>query len=89
MAGRRDRPYLARYAVTRAVQDGRLPRIGTLRCADCGGAAHQYHHHLGYGIEHELDVTPLCFHCHKRADRKLAAALGVEPTALYGEEGER
>jgi hypothetical protein len=32
---------------------------------DCTAKAHEYHHHLGYAKEHQLDVIPVCISCHK------------------------
>ena len=34
-------------------------------CVDCGKQAEQYHHHKGYGLEHALDVVPMCRPCHR------------------------
>lgn len=55
----------AHNSVRNAVVRGRLARISTRRCAHCGGQAHHYHHHNGYGPEHRLDVIPLCRKCHR------------------------
>lgn len=52
-------------AVHYAVRSGKLPRATTLRCVYCGDPAQQYHHHLGYALEHRLDVVPVCAKCHK------------------------
>jgi hypothetical protein len=53
----------ARGTVYRAVRDGRLPKVKTLNCEDCGGSANHYHHE-SYKKEHWLDVIPLCSVCH-------------------------
>lgn len=61
-----DLHYRARQAVRLAVKEGRLPRVSTLACADCGARAHHYHHHRGYQPENHLSVEPLCRSCHGR-----------------------
>ena len=53
----------ARSAVSSAVRAGRLPKIKTQNCVDCGLPAAHYHHVLGYEPEHHLDVVPLCRLC--------------------------
>jgi hypothetical protein len=60
------RKFKARWAVNNAVRDGKLPSVKTLFCG-CGCRAAHYHHHLGYEIEHWLDVIPLCRSCHNAA----------------------
>lgn len=56
-------------AVRQAVHRGQMPSVSTLACIHCGIPAQSYHHHMGYAIEHRLDVVPLCAKCHRRADR--------------------
>jgi len=56
----------ARSAVSRATRDGHLPRANTQVCVQCGQAAEQYHHYLGYEHEHAINVIPLCRTCHIR-----------------------
>lgn len=55
---------LARNAVTHAKTSGDLPYADTLKCQHCGSQARDYHHHLGYSLEHHLHVIPLCRKCH-------------------------
>lgn len=55
----------ARWAVQKAVLSGKLPRVSTLKCAYCKNQARNYHHHVGYAVEHRLDVVPVCIPCHK------------------------
>ena len=47
---------------------GSLPQASSCQCVECGRAAHDYHHHLGYEPEHWLDVIPLCRVCHQRSE---------------------
>lgn len=54
----------AHSAVKYAVDNGRIPRAKSLKCASCGKQASHYHHHNGYDREHWLDVVPLCNLCH-------------------------
>lgn len=64
----------ARSRVNHAVDIGLFPDPKSLPCADCGhrtlddGKRHEYHHHNGYGAEHQLDVIALCPRCHARRD---------------------
>lgn len=53
-------------ALNYAIRRGKLPKVSTLICTDCGSPACHYHHHLGYEKEHWLDVIPLCRGCHRR-----------------------
>lgn len=55
--------FKAREAVIYAVKIGRLPRVSTLKCQDCGESAREYHH-WSYEPEHWLDVIPLCKNHH-------------------------
>lgn len=64
----------ARIALTNAVRDGKLPRVGTQKCTHCPKQAQQYHHHNGYEPEHWLDVIPVCIKCHN-----LLTKFGVIP----------
>lgn len=57
---------LATEAVRKAVRQGRLAPIRSLKCRDCGKVARHYHHHLGYARTHWLDVIALCVGCHRR-----------------------
>lgn len=50
--------------INQLVRMGRMPRVSTLRCIECNEQAQEYHHHNGYGEAHQLDVVPLCRHCH-------------------------
>lgn len=53
----------AHWEVSKAVSAGKLKDPKTLCCANCGGAAVEYHHE-SYAPEHWLDVIPLCHSCH-------------------------
>ncbi len=55
----------ARAAVAHAVKMGRLPKVKTLRCADCGEKAEQYHHP---DYSKPLSVLALCRKCHDRRE---------------------
>jgi len=61
--------FVARVAVTIAVRAGKLPRVKTLACRDCGGQASEYHHEFGYEKQNWLKVVPLCKVCHARVDK--------------------
>lgn len=50
----------AKATVARAVREGRLPPVGTLRCVDCGGEAVSYEHR---DYTRRLDVEPCCQSC--------------------------
>jgi len=54
---------LSHCAVRRAVNSGRLPRISTVKCVDCGSQAQRYDHYLGYARENWLKVQPVCHRC--------------------------
>lgn len=55
----------ARRCVHSAVRRGRLPRVTTLICVECGERqAEHYHHYKGYAVEHRLDVVAVCARCH-------------------------
>lgn len=54
----------AHKAVKKAIKDGRLPKVGSLKCHYCPTTAEEYHHHKGYAPEHWLDVIPACIDCH-------------------------
>ena len=54
-----------RALVYQRVKHGRMPRVNTLKCSDCGEQAAHYHHHNGYAFEHRYDVIPMCVKCHK------------------------
>ena len=57
----------AHGAVAQAKKTGDLALANTLQCSSCGEPAKEYHHYLGYGREHWLDVTPVCKPCHVKA----------------------
>lgn len=50
---------LAQKAVDRAVQSGRLPRVGENPCVVCQVQAQEYHH-WSYEPADQLSVIPLC-----------------------------
>ena len=56
----------ARRAVYVAVRYGRLPRVKSVKCVDCGDPAAEYDHFLGYAKEHRLNVEPVCLSCHRK-----------------------
>ena|SRR3990167_380487 len=56
---------MARRITNHAIEAGRLPMPKTLICVNCGKLAREYHHHLGYAPEHQLDVVPVCSRCNK------------------------
>jgi hypothetical protein len=54
----------ARYAVARAIRDGKLPRLnGSIQCVDCGAPAEDYDHRE---YARPLDVQPVCRSCNLR-----------------------
>lgn len=53
----------ASITVNSAVRAGKLPRIRTQACLDCGAQA-QIYHHESYISGRWLDVVPLCASCH-------------------------
>jgi len=55
----------ARYAVSNAVMWKGWARAADCPCGRCGAPAVSYHHLMGYGEEHRLDVVPLCGPCHQ------------------------
>jgi hypothetical protein len=55
----------AQIVVSVAVRNGKLPKISTMKCSNCQNQAKHYHHHKGYNKEHQLDVIPVCYKCHK------------------------
>lgn len=58
----------ARHFVNLDVQSGRRPNPNSLYCVKCGHRGtdrrHEYHHHMGYSVQHFYDVVPLCTTCH-------------------------
>lgn len=62
----------AKNAVNNAIYEGKMPRVSTRQCADCGKQA-QHYHHESYAPEHWLDVVPLCASCHKMRHQKSPA----------------
>jgi len=64
----------ARYMVVNAVRSGRL--IKPDACEKCLRVRKvQSHHHLGYSLEHALDVQWLCIRCHREADGFILSSL--------------
>lgn len=53
-------------AVHRAIRAGRLDHPSWLPCVECGRAAQEYDHYMGYAREHFLTVQPICRSCHRR-----------------------
>lgn len=60
--------YYARLAVQNAVRYGKMPRVATLQCSQCGNQATGHHHYKGYAKENWLQVIPVCYPCHKQLD---------------------
>ena len=56
----------SRYAVAKAVVQGRLPHPKTLTC-ECGQPAAEYHHP---DYDEPLGVVPVCFICHRKTYRR-------------------
>ena len=56
---------IAHAAVYRAVASGRLPKVTTQACVDCGEVAAHYDHYKGYAPENCLEVQPRCNSCHR------------------------
>lgn len=56
----------ARVAISHAVVGKKIPSISSLRCANCGQNADQYHHYKGYERDNWLKVIPLCRSCHTK-----------------------
>jgi NMD protein affecting ribosome stability and mRNA decay len=54
----------ARRRIGHLVEHGKIPPASSLMCKDCGAAACDYDHHLGYGATHHEDVEPVCKDCH-------------------------
>jgi hypothetical protein len=57
----------ARMVIKYLVRTNRLPAARTVACVDCGGAAREYDHYLGY--DRPRDVQPVCSKCHGLRDR--------------------
>lgn len=64
----------ARHRINADVRMGQRPNPNDLHCARCGHKGsdrrHEYHHHRGYGIEHQNDVLCLCSPCHHAEHRR-------------------
>jgi hypothetical protein len=66
----------AQNSVNRAVRHGKLTRPTI--CSQCGITGEiQAHHHLGYALEHYLDVIWLCPKCHSSADQEMRYDLAA------------
>lgn len=71
----------AHQRVFRAVLSGLLPRLdGSIKCADCGGAANEYDHR---DYTRPLDVEPVCGSCNSKRGVALVyrATLALEEAA--------
>lgn len=55
--------YRAHYLVRSAIKSGKLAKISSCTCADCGVKAQSYHHE---DYSKSLDVVPLCQVCHMK-----------------------
>lgn len=56
--------------VNRAVATGKLPRVDTLKCVDCGAQAYDYDHH---DYAQPLVVQPTCRSCNLRRGPSLSS----------------
>ncbi len=75
----------ARASINNEVTWGRFPNPNTIPCTDCGHLGndhrHEYDHHLGYDVEHHLDVQAVCTPCHsKRGWDRIKQVKIVQPT---------
>ena len=61
----------ARREVFKAVRLGTLPAPTSLACTDCHSKASEYDHWLGYDLDHQLDVQPVCKTCHEKRGKNL------------------
>jgi hypothetical protein len=59
----------ARRMINNAIRDGRFPHSSTENCIACGNQAQEYHHYLGYDIEHWFDIQAVCKPCHIILDK--------------------
>lgn len=50
----------ARWTVKNNIRAGKLPRVKTQSCFDCGGRASEYDHYLGYEEKNMLDIEAVC-----------------------------
>jgi hypothetical protein len=55
--------YLAKQEIFKAVRAGRLPKVKSLACIDCGNQAQCYDHRE---YAKPLDVQAVCISCNKR-----------------------
>jgi len=55
--------YRAHYLVRSAIKSGRLPKVSTTKCEDCGVQAQVYHHE---DYSKPLEVNSLCQVCHMK-----------------------
>ncbi len=60
---------LAHRAIQSAIEAGHMKSASSLKCADCGDDARDYHHE-SYEEEKWLDVEPLCRSCHMARHRQ-------------------
>ena len=64
----------ARSIVAREVGNGRLAKPNDSPCMDCGHFGperrHEYDHHNGYTVEHQLSVETVCTLCHADRERR-------------------
>lgn len=60
----------ARNKVNHSITAGTIPPPCLLVCLDCGGAAEEYDHFLGYDPAHWLHVQAVCRRCHGKRRRK-------------------
>jgi hypothetical protein len=55
--------YRAHYLVRSAIKSGKLPKVSTTTCEDCGVQAQVYHHE---NYSKPLEVNALCQVCHMK-----------------------
>jgi hypothetical protein len=70
---------LARCAVQRNLQRGKIKRMP---CEVCGDVKSQGHHHAGYDKANQLNVKWLCKKHHDEAERILKSQLTEQPLLL-------
>lgn len=74
----------ARGAVYVEVRAGRLLRPDRRSCADCGSAASEYDHYLGYDRFHWLDVEAVCKGCNATRENKRRLTARQAKRAVTG-----
>lgn len=61
----------AKAKITSEIRAKRMRKAKEFTCVSCNNAqASDYHHYLGYELEHWLDVIPVCRKCHVDITRR-------------------